>query len=213
MRLDHLSYAVSHPELADTVQRLGCQLGGTFVDGGRHPAFGTQNFILPLTGGQYLEVVAALDHPAAEKAPFGQAVRRQAERGGGWLAWVVSVEDITPIEARLGRTSVPAQRIKPDGDVLTWKQIGITDLLRDASLPYFTQWTCPETQHPSRVAPAVVTLLSWEICGEGDAIDAWLGAPLDSPDNGAGLRLVEGEEPGILAAEFRSPHGQVIRID
>lgn len=213
MRLDHLSYAVSHPELADTVQRLGCQLGGTFVDGGRHPAFGTQNFILPLVGGHYLEVVAALDHPAAEKAPFGQAVRQQAERGGGWMAWVVAVEDITTIEARLGRDSVPGQRVKPDGDVLRWRQIGITDLLRDASLPYFTEWNSPDTHHPSRVAPAVVTLLSWEICGDGAVIDTWLGAPLDPHETGAGLCYVEGEEPGLLAAQFRTPGGHVVRID
>ncbi|MEO6821432.1 MAG: VOC family protein [Candidatus Nanopelagicales bacterium] len=213
MRLDHLSYAVSHPELADTVQRLGCQLGGTFVDGGRHPAFGTQNFILPLTGGTYLEVVAALDHPAAEKAPFGQAVRRQAERGGGWLAWVVSVQDIAPIEIRLGRPSVPGQRIKPDGDVLTWHQIGISDLLRDASLPYFTQWTSPAAQHPSTVAPAVVTLLGWDICGDSDTINAWLGAPLEALPDGARLRWVDSEEAGLVAAEFRNPNGQVVRID
>ena len=51
MRLDHVSYAVSNHELVDTVQRLGQQLGGTFVDGGRHPRFGTRNFVLPLEGG------------------------------------------------------------------------------------------------------------------------------------------------------------------
>ena len=31
--------------------------------------------ILPLTDGQYLEVVEVLDHPASDKAPFGQADR------------------------------------------------------------------------------------------------------------------------------------------
>jgi hypothetical protein len=213
MRLDHLSYAVSHSELADTVQRLGCQLGGTFVDGGRHPAFGTQNFILPLTGGTYLEVVAALDHPAAEKAPFGQAVRRQAERGGGWLAWVVAVDDIAPIELRLGRAAVPGKRIKPDGEVLTWRQIGITDLLRDASLPYFTQWTSPADEHPSTAAPAVVTLLGWDVCGDANTIDTWLGAPLEVRSDGAEPRWVVSEEPGLVAVEFRNPNGQVVRID
>ena len=50
MRLDHVSYAVSSNELVDTVQRLGQQLGGSFVDGGRHPRFGTRNFVLPLEG-------------------------------------------------------------------------------------------------------------------------------------------------------------------
>ena len=65
MRLDHISYVTSHDQLADTVQRLGSRLGSTFVDGGVHPRFGTRNFTTPLLGGQYLEVVCPLDHPAA----------------------------------------------------------------------------------------------------------------------------------------------------
>ena len=66
-------------------ERLGAQLGATFADGGFHPRFGTRNPILPLTDGHYLEVVDVLDHPAADKAPFGQAVRARSE-AGRWLA-------------------------------------------------------------------------------------------------------------------------------
>ncbi|WP_223835591.1 VOC family protein [Streptomyces venezuelae] len=69
-----------------------------------HPRFGTRNFILPLSGGTYVEVVTTLDRPAADRAPFGQAVARRAAEGGGWLGWVVSVDDIAPVETRLGRT-------------------------------------------------------------------------------------------------------------
>ena len=90
MRLDHVSYACAPGELAEVVQRIGSELGAAFVDGGIHPSFGTRNFILPLANDVYVEVVAALDHPAAEKAPFGRAVRHRAEEGGGWLAWVVA---------------------------------------------------------------------------------------------------------------------------
>ena len=99
MRLDHVSYATEPAHLADTVQRLGAAVGGTFSDGGLHPRFGTRNFVLPLGGGTYVEVVAALDHPAADRQPFGQAVRARAEAGGGWLGWVVAVDDLAPVEA------------------------------------------------------------------------------------------------------------------
>ena len=44
MRLDHVSYATEPAHLADTVQRIGAAVGGTFVDGGLHPRFGTRNF-------------------------------------------------------------------------------------------------------------------------------------------------------------------------
>ncbi len=77
MRLDHVSYVTSHDQLADTVQRLGSRLGSTFVDGGIHPRFGTRNFTAPLIGGQYLEVVCPLDHPATEQTPWGKAVTQK----------------------------------------------------------------------------------------------------------------------------------------
>ena len=84
MRLDHLSFAAGPEGLAETIRRLGAHLGATFLDGGFHPRFGTRNSILPLTDGHYLEVVEVLDHPAADKAPFGQAVRARSR--GRWLA-------------------------------------------------------------------------------------------------------------------------------
>ncbi|MDQ2797866.1 MAG: VOC family protein, partial [Actinomycetota bacterium] len=94
MRLDHLSYVAGPEGLAACVQRLGSNLGAGFTDGGIHPTFGTRNFVLPLADGCYLEVVQALDHPAADHAPFGRAVRDRASAGGGWLAWAIRVDDI-----------------------------------------------------------------------------------------------------------------------
>jgi hypothetical protein len=115
MRLDHVSYVTSHDQLADTVQRLGSRLGSAFVDGGVHPRFGTRNFTLPLQNGHYIEVVCPLDHPASDASPFGKAVSRRAAEGGGWLTWVVAVDDVASIETRLGRQAVDGHRTKPDG--------------------------------------------------------------------------------------------------
>ncbi|MFD8638413.1 VOC family protein, partial [Streptomyces sp. NPDC059656] len=56
MRLDHVSYAVARDSFVSTVQWIGSALGAGFVDGGVHPRFGTRNFILPLSGGTYVEV-------------------------------------------------------------------------------------------------------------------------------------------------------------
>ena len=91
--------------LADTVQRLGSRLGSTFVDGGVHPRFGTRNFTLPLQNGQYIEVVCPLDHPATEQTPWGKAVSKKAQEGGGWLTWVFATEDISKVEDKFGCTA------------------------------------------------------------------------------------------------------------
>ncbi len=213
MRLDHVSYAVSSSELVDTVQRLGQQLGGSFVDGGRHPRFGTRNFVLPLEGGTYVEVVAALDHPASDKAPFGQAVKARAESGGGWLGWVVAVDDIAPIEARLGRPATDGHRVRPDGYDLTWKQIGVTDLIDDASLPYFIQWTGDADQHPSLAAPVHVSAVACELSGDRDRIRDYLGGEVDGPLEGSDITWVDGEEPGLVAVVFRTANGDLVRVD
>ena len=111
MRLDHIVFAAGPGGLAGTTSRLAPLLGEQFVTGGIHPRFGTRNAILPLTDDTYFEVVEVLDHPASDKAPFGQAVRARSELGGGWLGWAVAVDDISaargPARPR-GRERQPA---------------------------------------------------------------------------------------------------------
>jgi hypothetical protein len=211
MRLDHISYACTTSELADVIQRIGCDLGATFVDGGRHPSFGTRNFILPLGHGCYVEVVSALDHPAAEKAPFGRAVAAVAEAGGGWFSWVLAVDDITPVEARLGREARAGHRIRPDGHELRWRQIGILDVMSDPQLPFFVQWESPVEDHPSTGGSSVY-IDRVEINGDPERIATWLGTGHDVPLDGIAVDWVDAPEPGIEAVWFSTPHGSV-RID
>ena len=211
MRLDHVSYAVSHHELTDTVQRLGAMLGASFYDGGRHPSFGTSNFVLPLLDGKYIEVVAALDHPAADRAPFGQAVRQRAEAGGGWLGWVVSCSDITAVEERLGRAAVPGHRKLPDGFDLRWKQIGVIENISSPLLPFFIEWETSAEHHPS-VGGHSVGLKAIELSGDSNTIIDYLGETASNPLDDVHVEWVDAEDPGIVSVTFETPHG-VVRID
>lgn len=210
MRLDHISYACTTSELADVIQRIGGDLGATFVDGGRHPSFGTRNFILPLANGCYIEVVSALDHPAAEKAPFGRAVAQRASDGGGWMSWVVAVDDLAPVEERLGREARDGHRIRPDGTDLCWRQIGVLEVMVDPQLPFFVQWSGPATDHPS--TGGTISIDRIEMSGDPEAISEWLGTDHDVPLDGITVDWVEDEEPGLVAIWFSTPHGAV-RID
>ncbi len=212
MRLDHLSYAAGPEGLGACAQRLGAALGAGFRDGGLHPRFGTRNFVLPLANGVYLEVVAALDHPAADKAPFGHAVKARAEAGGGWLAWVVAVDDVTPIEARLGRPAVDGHRRRPDGVDLSWRQIGVLELLDDPAMPFFVQWQGDPALHPAADldgarAPGITQV---EICGDAAKVNDWLGEPVAKAD--FTVDWVEADDPGLVAVHFSTERG-VVRID
>ncbi|MDQ6850573.1 MAG: VOC family protein, partial [Actinomycetota bacterium] len=195
------------------VQRLGARLGAGFTEGGLHPSFGTRNFILPLVGGCCLEVGAALDHPAVDRAPYGRAVRARAAEGGGWLTWVLRVDDIASLEHRLGRPGAEGHRRRPDGYELRWRQIDVHEIAIDPQLPFFVHRYSPRSEHPSS-AWSRVTLRRLEIAGEEQRIDDYLGTSNRQP-----LEYVEvdwldphDEGSGVVAAVFDTASGAV-RVD
>ncbi|MGH6654591.1 MAG: VOC family protein [Actinocrinis sp.] len=219
MQLDHVSYACGTDAFPSTVSRLGALLGAPFRDGGVHPRYGTRNAVLPLDGGSYVEVVTPLDHPATDSAPFGQAVRRRAALGGGWLGWVVSVEDLAPFEKRLGRPSAEGHRRRPDGVLLQWRQLGVLDLIEDPQIPYLIEWCCPHTDHPSAGADGAVGIDRLEISGQRGQILDWLGTPEADPLPHVHVNWLEPAdvanaygEAGLVAVDFHTAHGS-IRID
>jgi Glyoxalase-like domain len=210
MRLDHLSFAAGPDGLASTAQRIGGLLGKDFVDGGVHPRFGTRNMILPLAGNTYLEVVEVLDHPASDKAPFGQAVRARSALGGGWLGWVVAVDDISVVEQRLGREAAHGNRHLPDGSELLWKQIGVNGLIADPQLPFFIEWESPAAMHPSAGADPAYSLACLEIAGDPLRVSEWLGETVEAPLEDVKVEWVAPNgTPGIIAAQVQTPNGLV----
>ena len=209
MHLDHVSYATSHDSIVDVIQRIGSQLGASFVDGGIHPQFGTRNFILPLKDSRYIEVVCPLDHPASDKSPFGQLVTRKAEEGGGWLTWVIAVDDVSVVEKRLEREAVAGHRKKPDGKDLYWKQIGVLDALEEASNPFFIEWT--SATHPSQDSSSSVSLSALQIYGDESLISSKYGLNSFIGSSGIHFEWIESEsETGIQSVSFSTPQGSVV---
>ncbi len=214
MRLDHVSYVTSHEQLADTVQRLGATLGATFVDGGIHPRFGTRNFTVPLQNGHYLEVVCPLDHPATDSNAFGSAVSKRAVDGGGWLTWVLSTNDVRPIEDRIGRPAAEGHRTKPDGTDLPWKQIGVLDVLKDKQLPFFIEWLT--TDHPSKDGTPTAAITKVEFAGDKEKIKEYAGTEVSEAIGDVEVIWVDPSaydgDTGIVAVYFQTPTGEV-RVD
>jgi Glyoxalase-like domain len=214
MRLDHVSYVTSHDQLADTVQRLGSRLGTTFVDGGIHPRFGTRNFTAPLLDGKYIEVVCPLDHPATEQTPWGKAVSKKAQEGGGWLTWVFSTEDISPIEEKFGRKAVDGHRTRPDGTDLKWKQIGVKEITDSRELPFFIEWLTED--HPSKDGNPVAKIEKIIIADKDQLSDSWFKEEILSGLSGLQIEWVDPENSdgirGILAVQLEVA-SQTISID
>lgn len=177
---------------------------------GVYARFGTRNFILPLADARYVEVVEVLEHPAAEKAPFGQVVRARSESGGGWLGWVIEVKDMAAQEERLGREAVDGSRHRPDGVELRWQQLGIRGLQADPQLPFFVKWE-DDSPHPSLETNEAVTLAALMIAGDPSRVRNWIGlreGEKVSPSIGLNFVAPHGT-PGLLAVTFSTPHGEV----
>lgn len=209
MRVDHVSYAAEQDGLMATAERLSALIGVEPVDGGVHPRFGTRNVILPLAHRNYVEVVEVLDHPASDKAPFGQAVRARSEAGGGWLGWVIAVDDLHEAEERLGREAVAGNRHRPDGVELKWRQIGVKGLMADPQLPFFIQWEDMDL-HPSSGAETDVSLGSLEIAGDPERVREWLGLPENFEPRRINFEFVAPRgTPGLMSVSFHTPNGDV----
>jgi hypothetical protein len=209
MRVDHVSYAAEPDGLQATADRLAKKIGVAASDGGLHPRFGTRNIIIPLAQQRYVEVVGVLDHPASDKAPFGQAVRARSEAGGGWLGWVVSVDDLGEAEKRLGREAVDGCRRRPDGVELRWRQLGIKGLIADPQLPFYIQWE-DKSVHPSVGATTDVTISGLDIAGDPDRVCQWLGLPADQTSKVINFTFIAPHgTPGLLAVTFDTPSGTV----
>lgn len=211
MRLDHVSYAAEQDGVRATADRLAQALGVRAVNGGVHPGFGTRNVILPMAHGRYVEVVEVLEHPACDKAPFGQAVRLASERGGGWLGWVCRVDDIAPLAARLARQAVRGHRVFPDGRELSWLQLGVSGLINDPQLPFFVQFDNVEL-HPSRAVEVEpeVAIKCLTIAGDPGRVHEWLGLPAEQTSSVIGFEFVAPHaNAGLLSVTFETREGTV----
>jgi hypothetical protein len=214
MRLDHISYVASHDQISDVVNRIGSQIGTAFIDGGIHPKFGTRNFTAPLLNGQYIEVVCPLDHPATDATSFGQAVKKKAEAGGGWLTWVFSSSDLAGIEEKFGRKAADGYRTRPDGSELKWKQIGVKEIIGSGELPFFIQWLTDN--HPSKDGNSVAKISKLVIADDEKLADSWFQDEIKSALTGVEIEWVKPEsnegDKGIVAVELTVNNSKV-RLD
>ena len=151
-QLDHIVVGIrSLPEgIAQFEQLTGVKPGV----GGRHPGRGTENALVSLGGGTYLEILAP--QAGATLSPQDQTLL--ALERLTIIDWAVSVPEVDGAVAALksaGFAPSPAQpgaRLTPAGERLDWTTFGLRGADIDAA-PFFIRWS-PNTRHPSTTAPA-----------------------------------------------------------
>jgi len=183
VRIDHVIYAT--PDLDATAARLADQLGLPVTGGGRHEGLGTENRIIALGGG-YLEVLGVADAGQAAASPFGRAALARE----GLIGWVVGVDDVAPVAARLGTEVTTISRAG-----LTARLPGVAEAMAAPSLPFFIARDAGVAD-PGDGAGAGIAWI--ELSGDADALRRWLG------DASLPVRVVDG--PPAVRAVAVGPH-------
>jgi hypothetical protein len=207
--VDHIIYAT--PDLPSTVQSLGERLGVEPAEGGRHPGWGTRNYLLSLGSRVYLEVLG----PDLETAPPEEgrlfALDRLPEPR--LLTWAARATGLAGVrEQALGGGPVDigdvvaGRRALPTGGTLEWE---LTDpaLPRCGGLvPFFIDWL--ESPHPSATAPSGCRLLSLEgFHPDPESVRATLKSV---PVPGLSSMTLHAGPAAALRATLQTPRGEVV---
>lgn len=126
--------------------------------GGEHPGRGTQNALVSLGEGRYLEILAPL--PSARK-PAAIPFTSLTPSG-----WALRTSDLDALVASLKAAGflvvgpTPGSRRRPDGSLLEWQTVSATGNGLDLA-PFFIRWS-PTSSHPSTTSPAGCTLERFE---------------------------------------------------
>ena len=203
LAVDHL--VLASPELGVGVELVERLTGVRPAEGGAHPGLGTQNAVMGLGGGTYLEIIGPdPDQPEPEAArPFlvdeideprlvTYACRADDLDGAVAAARVAGVN--------LGEPRAMS-RTRPDGVALRWRLTPPDMLLYDGLVPFLIDWG--GTPSPARTAPAGCGLTGLRAAHpRPDAVRAAL-AVLD-----VALDVQEGAVP-TFAATLDTPNGRV----
>jgi len=207
LHVDHVIYGTGDVDAA--ANRLYQEHGLASVVGGRHPAWGTENRIVPL-GDAYLELMTVFDPELATKTPLGRFAAQRISRGDGFLGWMAAGEGFAERAAALGLQPETFARQRPDGSEVRWRLAGLETMIADPPLPGLLAWEDPDAL-PGRtpvehrgVAPRG---FAWLLAGDERRLDDWVGPAAELP-----LRIVDDQPPGLRAAAIALADGAEIVI-
>lgn len=197
MELDHL--AVAATDLDEGRAWVEETLGVAMQPGGKHAIFGTQNVLLGLEDGIYMEVITVDPAAPAPGRPrwFNLDAFTGRPRPGTWICRTDDLDGMarrfpgigTPVSAERGnlrwRMAVPADGLLPYGNLF----------------PAVMQWDCDD--HPARrLTPSGCRLRRLVVCHpQAPALQSDLAPVLED------ARIVFESGPAALRLEMDTPHG------
>ena len=187
MQLDHVILATSVRR--SDAPRFPSAYGLDATPGGRHPGWGTENWIIPL-GDSYLELIAVVDESEARGNDFGRRILEAGE--GDLIGWAVRPDDIDATAARLGLRVGEGSRTRPAGERIEWRMAGLEEAMERPWLPFFIEWRDPAA-FPGATPVSSAHVTGLEIACDVDELSAWLGPhslPLDLRPGDAGVTAV-----------------------
>jgi len=201
--LDHVLIAVA--DLAAAAQAIETSYGLASIEGGRHPAWGTANRIVPL-GAAYLELVAVADKGKAAQSTFGRWVAARASDDWRLLGWAVRTSRLDDIAQRLDLPVSNGSRAAPGGEQLRWRSAGIDQAAAEPSLPFFIEWHAGTnlpgtTQVRHRAGSARISSLILD--ADPVRLAAWLG------DHELPIVVREGR-PAVNGVRISSDAGELV---
>ena len=108
--------------------------------------------MIPL-GAQYIELLGVVSPEQAQDSEYGRALLRATADGDCLVRWSLRTDAIERVATRLGIGVEHRRRMRPDGELLTWRAAGLELALADGTLPFFMQWDRDE-QYPGVMAAA-----------------------------------------------------------
>ena len=142
--IDHALIAVEDVEAAMATYRA---LGFRVWRGGTHPHHGTQNALVPLSDGFYLELMGVWDRSLASRHPHTNQVVQSLADANRLALFALDSDDLdADVEAIRRRglpisDPVPGERERPDGERVAWR----TAHPEDPRLPFLIEDVTPRS--------------------------------------------------------------------
>jgi len=152
--LDHVILAT--PSLVRGMEEFTRLTGIVPKQGGRHPGRGTENALVSLGMGRYLELLAPVT-PGADSTPARLAIQ----------GWALHTRDLPALLKRVRAAGFPMEgpnpgsRRTPDSTLLQWRTASTGGSGLELA-PFFIEWGSG-TPHPSTTSPGGCRLVSLEV--------------------------------------------------